>query len=194
MTSDARSDFETRFEEALSEVPDDQFDRERFVPGAGPTDADVMLVGEAPGAQEVEDGRPFVGNAGRRLDSVLEDIGVDRDRLYVTNVVKARPEDNSTPRRPALDAWWPVFEAELEAVDPDLVVTLGNTATRQVLSTDEGITALRGQRIEHQGRTVVPTYHPAATFYDESKRGVLEEDLRTALTGTGDRDRPGSTG
>lgn len=182
MTNDARSDFETRFEEVLSEVPDEQFDRERFVPGAGPTDADVMLVGEAPGAQEVEDGRPFVGNAGRRLDSILEDIGVDRDRLYVTNAVKVRPEDNATPRRPALDAWWPVFEAELAAVDPDVVVTLGNTATRELLSTDEGITALHGRSVERDGRTVVPTFHPAATFYDESKRDDLEADLRAALT------------
>lgn len=174
-------DFEAEFEDALSAVPDDQFDPDRFVPGFGPLDADVMLVGEAPGADEVAEGVPFVGNAGRRLDSMLEDVGVDRDRLYLTNAVKVRPEGNATPERGALDAWVPVLEAEIERVDPELVVTLGSVASRELLSVEEGVTEIHGQTFERGGRTVVPTFHPAATFYDESKKQVLEDDLRAAL-------------
>jgi DNA polymerase len=145
-----------------------------------------MLVGEAPGADEVEEGEPLVGTAGRRLGSVLADVGVDRDRLYVTNAVKVRPEGGAAPRQPAVDAWWPVFEAELEAADPDVVVTLGDTESRELLSTDEEIAEIRGRPVERGGRTVVPTVHPAATFYDESRRGTLEADLRTALEETDD--------
>jgi len=179
------TDFETTFEDALSTVPDEQFDRDRFVPGAGPLDADVMLVGEAPGETEVEQGRPFVGNAGRRLDSILDDISVDREALYVTNLVKVRPEGNTDPRQGEIDAWWPVLQAELETVDPDVVVPLGSFASRELLSVDGGITELRGETFERDGRAILPTFHPAATFYDESKRSPLEGDLRNALADAG---------
>lgn len=178
-------DFEHRFEDALDEVPDDQFDRERFVPGTGPLDATVMLIGEAPGEREIAEGVPFVGNAGRRLGSILEDVGIDRDELYVTNLVKVRVEGNADPTRDAIDAWRPVLSAELEAVDPDVVVPLGNFATHELLPVDDGISEIRGDPVELDGRTVVPTFHPAATFYDESKRPPLEEDLRTAAREAG---------
>lgn len=178
-------DFEQRFEAVLAEVPEEQFDRSRFVPGHGPGDADVMLVGEAPGADEVEQGEPFVGSAGKRLDSILEDLGVDRDELYVTNVVKVRPPENRTPRKGEIDAWMPVFEAEIEAIDPDSIVPLGTTAARAVLGTSDGITDLRGTTQEKQGRRVMPTFHPAATFYDSSKRPDLEADLERAFEAAG---------
>lgn len=178
-------DFEQRFETALASVPDEEYDRERFVPGHGPPDADVMLVGEAPGADEVEQGEPFVGSAGGRLDSILEDLGVDREELYVTNVVKVRPPENRTPRKGEIDAWMPVFEAELDAIDPDSIVPLGTTATRAVLGTSDGITDLRGTTQERDGRRVMPTFHPAATFYDTSKRPDLEADLERAFEAAG---------
>ena len=181
---DSEGAFESSFEDALAAVPREHFDRDRFVPGVGPLDADLVLVGEAPGATEVEEGEPFVGQAGRQLNAALEAAGVDRSAVYVTNVVKVRPPDNRTPHVAEIEAWWPVLEAELDRVDPAVVVTLGNTATRALLDTDEGITDLRGRRIDWNGRVLVPTYHPASLFYDEGKRADLEADLQTALSAT----------
>lgn len=177
---DSESDFERTFEDALAAVPEEHFDRDRFVPGVGPTDADIVVVGEAPGATEVEQGEPFVGQAGRQLDSAMEDAGVDRDGIYVTNVVKVRPPENRSPHVAEIEAWRPVLAAELDRIDPAVVVTLGNTATRAMLDTEEGITDLRGRRIERDGRVIVPTFHPASIFYDQGKRADLEADLGTA--------------
>lgn len=178
---DSEADFERTFEDALAAVPDEHFDRDRFVPGTGPLDADLVVIGEAPGATEVEQGEPFVGQAGSQLDGALEEAGVEREEIYVTNVVKVRPPNNRSPHVAEIEAWWPVLEAELDRIDPAVVVTLGNTATRALLDTDEGITDLRGKRIDHDGRVIVPTFHPASIFYDQGKRADLEADLETAL-------------
>lgn len=175
------SDFASAFSAALGEVPEEHRDPSRFVPGVGPHGADVALVGEAPGGTEVETGVPFTGSAGSRLDSVLEELGVDRADLYVTNVVKVQPPENRTPHVAEIDAWRPVLSAELDRVDPAVVVPLGTTATRAVLDTDEGITAVHGEEFERDGRVVVPAFHPAATFYDDSKRPALVADLRAAF-------------
>ncbi|WP_408957591.1 uracil-DNA glycosylase family protein [Natrinema sp. 74] len=174
-------EFETEFADALEAVPDDQFDRERFVPGVGPLSADVMLVGEAPGKQEVEQGEPFVGQAGKQLDRALEELGFDRRDLYITNLVKVRPPENRDPYVAEIEAWWPVLEAELARVDPRVLVPLGSVATDELLETDETITDLHGQEVASQGRTVVPAFHPAAALYDRSKVDAVKEDLRTAL-------------
>ena len=178
---DSETDFERTFEDAVAAVPDEHLDRERFVPGVGPLDAEVVVVGEAPGETEVAEGVPFVGQAGSQLDRALEAAGLRREDVYVTNVVKVRPPNNRTPHVDEVEAWRPVLAAELERIDPAVVVTLGNTATRALLGTDEGITDLRGRRFEREGRTIVPTFHPASIFYDRGKRADLEADLRTAL-------------
>ena len=175
------SDFEATFRDELAAVPAEHYDQGTFVPGAGALDAEVMIVGEAPGAQEVKQGVPFVGNAGRRLDAFLERAGIDREDCYLTNVVKIRPPENRDPRVGEVAAWWPVLQAELEQVDPVVVLTLGNAATRAVLETDEGITDLRGQTFERDGHVVVPTFHPAATFYDESTQSAIEADLEIVV-------------
>lgn len=175
------TDFEDAFADALDRVPDEQFDRSRFVPGVGPLDAAVVLVGEAPGATEVEEGEPFVGQAGGRLDAALEAADVDRADVYVTNLVKVRPPENRTPHVAEIDAWRPVLEAELDRIDPAVVVPLGTTATRALLDVDEGITAVHGRQFDRDGRLVVPAYHPAALLYDPEKRADFEADLRAAL-------------
>lgn len=176
------TDFETVFEDALTEVPDEQYDRDQFVPGSGPFDADIVLVGEAPGEQEVEVNEPFVGSAGDRLQSALDDIGLNREDIYVTNLVKIRPPENRDPYRDEIEAWKPVLEAELEYIDPAAVVSLGTFATHELLGTDESISDLHGDAYEQNGHLIVPTYHPAASFYDESKREILEADLRSVVT------------
>jgi DNA polymerase len=191
-------EFEQVFADALERVPDDQFDREEFVPGVGPLSADVMLVGEAPGKQEVDQGEPFVGQAGKQLDRALEAIGYDRRELYVTNLVKVRPPENRDPYVAEIEAWWPVLEAEIERVDPVVLVPLGSVATDEILDTDETITDLHGREFERvvpgtsdsangdrtrasEARTVVPAFHPAAALYDRSKVDAVESDLATAL-------------
>ncbi|WP_254531180.1 uracil-DNA glycosylase [Natrinema gelatinilyticum] len=198
MTDQIEWEFETEFANALEAVPDDQYDRERFVPGVGPLSADVMLIGEAPGKQEVEQGEPFVGQAGAQLDRVLEESGHDRLELYITNLVKVRPPENRDPYVAEIEAWWPVLEAEIERVDPNVLVPLGSFATDELLDTDETITDLHGRVFESgfqhttdssngrgsregEGRTVVPAFHPAAALYDRSKVDVIQSDLATAL-------------
>lgn len=173
--------FEEAFADVLEAVPAEHFDRSRFVPGAGPHSADVMLVGEAPGKQEVAQGEPFVGQAGAQLDRVLESIGHDRRECYITNLVKVRPPENRDPYVAEIEAWRPVLDAELERVDPSIVVPLGSFAARELLDTDETITELNGRTIDWNGRTVVPAFHPAAVLYDRSKVDEIESALSRAV-------------
>lgn len=174
-------EFETVFADALEVVPEEHRDPERFVPGVGPLSADVVLVGEAPGGQEVQQGEPFVGQAGQQLDRALESIGYDRRDLYITNLVKIRPPENRDPYVAEIDAWWPVLEAEIERVDPTVLVPMGSFATSEVLETDETITDVHGQEFRVEDRFVVPAFHPAAALYDRSKVEAIESDLATAL-------------
>lgn len=169
--------FEETFATALAAVPDEQRDESRFVGASGPLDADVVLVGEAPGSQEVERGAPFVGSAGGKLDALLSRAGIDRESVYVTNLVKGRPPENRDPHREEIDAWWPVLAAELERVDPAVVVALGAFASRELLDSDASLADLRGETYEGDGYVLVPTYHPAATFYDSDVEGDLQADL-----------------
>ena len=174
-------DFAETFADELDAVPDEQVDRSRFVPGDGPLDAALAFVGEAPGATEVEQGEPFVGRAGRCLDSLFETTGIDREAVYVTNLVKVRPPENRDPTADERRAWKPLLDAELDRVDPAVVVTLGAVAGGALLDSDESIRDLRDETYEVDGRLVLPTYHPAATFYDDSIEPMLERDLRAAV-------------
>ncbi|WP_312910819.1 uracil-DNA glycosylase [Natronosalvus caseinilyticus] len=174
--------FEETFADVLDAVPDEHVDRSRFVPGVGSQSADVMLVGEAPGKQEVEQGEPFVGQAGDQLDRALESIGHDRGECYITNLVKVRPPENRDPYVAEIEAWRPVLDAELERVDPSVVVPLGSFAARELLDTDETITELSGRTLSWNGRTVVPAFHPAAALYDRSKVDEIESALSRAFS------------
>ncbi|MFB6209113.1 MAG: uracil-DNA glycosylase [Candidatus Nanohaloarchaea archaeon] len=173
--------FRERYGSFFDKLEEDHFDPERFVPAVGPEDAVVMMVGEAPGANEVEEGEPFVGRAGSKLDDILSEIGVERSELYITNLVKVRPPENRDPRRDEIEAWRPLLDKEIEEVDPDVILTLGNFASRELLDTGEGITSIHGEMFERGGRKIMPIYHPAATLYDRSKTPELEEDLRKAF-------------
>lgn len=152
--------------------------RTRIVFGTGDEHASVMLLGEAPGRNEDERGEPFIGAAGRLLDELLVLAGLARSDLFITNVVKCRPPENRDPARVEIATCAPVLSAQLRFIEPLVVVTLGNFATKAVLSTDKPIGALRGRVHECGGRTVIPVYHPAAAIYDRAKRPVLEDDFR----------------
>jgi uracil-DNA glycosylase family 4 len=153
-----------------------------LVPGDGNPDADVVFVGEAPGANEDKQGRPFVGAAGKLLDGVLADAGLERDDVFITNVVKARPPKNRDPRPDEVAHHWPWLEAQLDVIEPRVLVPLGRHALGRFLP-DVTITEARGRLVEQDGRTLFPMFHPAAAIYNRSLRETLVEDAR-ALAAT----------
>ena len=131
----------------------------------GDPHADLMFVGEGPGAEEDRQGLPFVGRSGQLLDRLMrQELGLTRDNCMVVNVVKCRPPGNRDPLPDEIEACSPYLEAQLELVEPRVVVTLGNFATRRLLNTSEGIGRLRGRSYPFRGGHLVPTYHPAAAL------------------------------
>ncbi len=148
------------------------------VVGVGDARARVMLVGEAPGRNEDLKGEPFVGAAGRLLDELLATAGLVRSEVYIANVLKCRPPGNRNPRREEIQSCLPFLQAQVRVVSPQVVVTLGNYATRSMLDTDEPISRLHG-KVRHLGSTaILPVYHPAAAIYDKAKRAVLIADFQ----------------
>jgi uracil-DNA glycosylase family 4 len=123
-----------------------------------------MFVGEAPGFHEDQQGEPFVGAAGNLLTRMIEDIGLRRSDVYIANVLKCRPPGNRDPEPVEIASCRPFLEGQLVAIDPGVVVALGNFAARLLLDTKEGITRLRGREHQWRGRTLIPTYHPAAVL------------------------------
>ena len=146
-----------------------------MVPGEGHPAADVMLVGEAPGASEDSAGRPFVGRAGKLLDEVLGQAGLERADVYITNVVKARPPGNRDPRPSEVAHCMPWLEAELELVDPLLVVPLGRHALAHFLPGSK-ITQVAGTLIRRERPSLLPLLHPAAALRSPKLRERLFED------------------
>ena len=138
--------------------------RTTVVCGDGSVDADVMFVGEAPGSNEDRQGVPFVGAAGKLLDRLLAEQGIAREEVYIANVLKCRPPGNRDPHPDEIDACADYLRTQLRLVDPQVVVTLGNFATKLLLKRNVGITRLRGQVYPWWNRTLVPTFHPAAAL------------------------------
>jgi uracil-DNA glycosylase len=159
-------EFETLRERALSCVDCGLSDtRTNVVFGVGSLEARLMLVGEAPGKNEDLQGEPFVGAAGRLLDELLAGIGIDRSEAYIANVLKCRPPGNRDPRPEEIDSCKGYLREQIRLIEPEVVLTLGNFATRLLLRTEIGITRLRGQTFPWWlGATLVPTFHPAAAL------------------------------
>lgn len=160
--------------------------RTNVVFGVGAEDADLMFVGEAPGKNEDLQGEPFVGAAGQLLDRLLGEAGIARDRVYIANVLKCRPPGNRDPRPEEIDACKGYLRRQLELVDPRVVVTLGNFATKLLLRTETGITRLRGTSYRWwRDKVLVPTYHPAAALRGGDRiTDLMREDfqiMRAAL-------------
>ena len=137
--------------------------RTQVVFGVGDPHADLLFVGEGPGADEDRLGEPFVGRSGQLLDQlVLEEMGLTRDRFYIANVVKCRPPDNRDPRPEEIEACRPWLDQQLALITPRVVVTVGNFATRTLLQTRDGITKVRGRSYPFGAAVLIPTFHPAA--------------------------------
>jgi uracil-DNA glycosylase family 4 len=140
--------------------------RTQVVFGAGNPHAGLVFVGEGPGAEEDRQGIPFVGRAGQLLTRLIEGIGLTRDDVYICNVVKCRPPGNRDPLPGEIESCRPYLEAQLDFLEPRVVVTLGNFATRLLLGTKAGITKLRGQEFPYRDdqAVLIPTLHPAAVL------------------------------
>ena len=148
-----------------------------MVPGEGNPDADVMLVGEAPGATEDEQGRPFVGRAGKLLDEVLAEAGLEREDVYITNVFKARPPKNRDPKPAEVAHHMEWLELELALIQPSLVVPLGRHALSHFTDSAK-ISDVHGTEVTERGRSLFPLYHPAAALRGVALRETLFEDAR----------------
>jgi uracil-DNA glycosylase len=137
--------------------------RTQVVFGVGDPLADLLFVGEGPGAEEDRLGQPFVGRSGKLLDKlVAEEMGLTRDRFYIANVVKCRPPENRDPRPEEIEACRPWLERQLDLIAPKVIVTVGRFAAQTLLHSNEGITRLRGRSYPFRGAVLIPTFHPAA--------------------------------
>ncbi len=155
--------------------------RENVVFGEGGFRKKVMLIGEGPGETEDRQGRPFVGRAGRLLDKILMSIGLTREDVYITNIVKCRPPGNRDPRPDEILACWAHLEDQIEALRPRAIVSLGSPATRTLLESRKGISQLRERVHDYQGIPLIATYHPAyllRSYTVENRRRVWEDVKR----------------
>jgi DNA polymerase len=172
--------------------------RSKAVPGEGPANASVMFIGEGPGRQEDLEGRPFVGRAGKFLDECLQSIGLKRESVFITNIVKCRPSEKSgswvrdrKPTKEEIEACSPYLDRQLELVKPEIVCTLGDTASSQIFKRynmeEDTIGHIHGRLYLAGAMKLIPLYHPAAALYDNNLRQIVIIDfqrLRQVLSQT----------
>ncbi len=152
--------------------------RTNVVIGVGNRNADIMFVGEGPGQQEDLQGEPFVGPAGKLLDKMLASIGLDREKVYIANIVKCRPPGNRDPHDDEQEACMNYLRYQLMLVKPKIIVCLGRIAATAIIDKDFKITRQHGQWTERKGYWFIATYHPSALLRDESKKRPAWEDLK----------------
>jgi len=152
------------------------FSRKNAVPGAGDPNTSIMFIGEGPGFHENEQGLPFVGAAGRFLDELLEQAGLTREKVFITNVVKCRPPGNRDPQNEELEACKHYLDRQIAAINPDVIVTLGRISMSYFVSNGK-ISSIHGRHYWSNGRMVVPMYHPAAALHQPSLRSVVKQDF-----------------
>ena len=150
--------------------------RTNSVPGKGNFQSDVIFVGEAPGRNEDKNGEPFVGIAGQRLNRALEDAGISRESIYITNVVKCRPPNNRVPTISERDACHDYLQKEISIINPKIICILGNTAFNSILGGSE-ITKYRGKIVKKDKQFYFLTVHPAATIYNQELIAILKQDI-----------------
>lgn len=151
--------------------------RTNSVFGVGNPDAKVMFIGEGPGADEDAEGEPFVGKAGKLMNQAFIGLGISREKIYIANVVKCRPPNNRTPLKEEAVACLDYLRNQVMIIKPRIIVLLGNTALKNILGEEYGITSTRGNWIEKKGIKYMPTFHPAALLRDESKKIDFWKDL-----------------
>lgn len=152
--------------------------RKKAVPGEGTLFTPLMLIGEAPGEQEDIQGRPFVGQAGKFLDALLKDIGLSREKVFITNVVKCRPPGNRDPFPEEIAACYPYLVAQIGLICPRIICTLGRHALHTLINPSWSISQVHGSLIRKEGILYFPTFHPAAALYHNSMKEQLVEDFK----------------
>jgi uracil-DNA glycosylase len=174
-------------EETLEEIRSDLGDcqrcklaplRKHIVFGTGHPRAALMFVGEAPGADEDDQGLPFVGRAGQLLTRIIEAISLKREDVYICNVIKCRPPENRTPERDEIDSCEPFLRRQIESVKPKVIVCLGSPAMQTLLKIKTGITQIRGQWLDYNGIKVMATFHPAYCLRWPDKKREVWEDMK----------------
>jgi uracil-DNA glycosylase family 4 len=152
------------------------FSRKHAVPGEGPANAELMFIGEGPGFHENEQGRPFIGAAGSFLEELLASIGLRREEVFITNVVKCRPPANRDPQNVELVACGDYLERQVSAINPRVIVTLGRFSMVRFIPNGK-ISEMHGQAVRVRGRLVVPMYHPAAALHQPALRETVISDF-----------------
>lgn len=152
--------------------------RTNVVFGEGDTNSSIVFVGEAPGREEDEQGRPFVGLAGQLLTKAIEAIDLKRGDVYIANILKCRPPNNRVPRESEIASCLPYLLEQLNIINPSIVVLLGAVATQSILKVHSPIFKLRGRVLEHSGMKLIPTYHPAALLRNPNLKRFFWEDMK----------------
>ena len=151
--------------------------RTNTVFGVGNESADIMFIGEGPGADEDREGEPFVGKAGKLMNQAFLGMGISREKVYIANIVKCRPPNNRNPEKIEADACLNYLRNQVMIIKPKIIVLLGSVALKNILGESYGITASRGKWIEKRGIMYMPTFHPAALLRDENKKIDFWKDL-----------------
>ncbi|MBI1745885.1 MAG: uracil-DNA glycosylase [Acidobacteria bacterium] len=152
--------------------------RKTIVFGCGAPRAELMLIGEGPGADEDDQGLPFVGRAGQLLTKILEAIQLTREAVYITNVIKCRPPQNRKPEADEVEPCHPFLLRQVKAIRPRLICALGATATQALLKTKESISSLRGRFFYFHGYKLIPTFHPAYLLRNPADKRLVWEDMQ----------------
>jgi DNA polymerase len=185
---------------ALSEIREDLGDckrcplhrgRKNLVFGVGNPNAELMFVGEGPGADEDEQGEPFVGRAGQLLNNMIAAMGLRREDVYIANVVKCRPPNNRTPEREECDTCSPFLLRQIEVIRPKVVVALGAVAAKNLLSMNDSMSNLRGRFYDFRGIKLAVTYHPAFLLRDPRQKKEAWKDLQMVMQYLGLKPRAG---
>lgn len=152
--------------------------RTKFVFGSGNPDADIMIIGEAPGADEDAQGLPFVGAAGQLLTKILAAIGISREEVYIANILKCRPPGNRTPEKSETDKCEPYLWKQIELIKPRFILAVGLTAANTLLKTSNKMGEIRGKTFDYHGATMLITYHPAALLRNPNWKTAAWEDVK----------------
>lgn len=155
--------------------------RKNVVFGVGNREADIMFIGEGPGADEDAQGEPFVGKAGKLMNMAFDMLGIKREEVYIANIVKCRPPNNRNPQDDEAENCLDYLRNQVILVKPKIIVLLGSVALKNILGKEYGITASRGKWIERKGILYMPTWHPAALLRDENKKIDFIKDLKQVI-------------
>jgi DNA polymerase len=188
--AEARSEEVTELETVLAEVEREVMEctrcplhesRTQGVFARGRIDSDLMIIGEAPGADEDRLGEPFVGRAGKLLDRMVAAMGLERDEVYITNILKSRPPNNRDPKPNEIEACWPYLERQIDLIGPRVLMTVGKPAANTLLDTNTAMGRLRGQWHEYRGIPLMCTYHPAYLLRSPGQKAKTWQDLKMVI-------------